>query len=795
MVLAGQEAAGPEKAVASLPGTKALTWKGDIASDLVNAAHRFLVRETEQSVDKRAQYWARDFSSPARYEASIEANRKRLAHILGVRDARGPFDAPELVGTVGEPPLVGQGRHYDILSVRWPAFGDVFGEGLLLRPHRAAPVANVVAIPDVTQTPEQLAGLVPGIAAESQVARRLAESGCQVLVPVLVDRERKTRGEGRGARGEGKGTRDEGRAPRPFPSGPWLTSREFIYRPAFELGRHVIGYEVQKVLAGVDWFSRDAVEKRRGQETRAERSETRAERSAKVGVIGWGEGGLLALYAGALDRRIDAVCVSGYFDDRRNLWQEPVDRNVFGLLREFGDAELASLIAPRVLIVEAARGPEVVLPGQGGAPGRLVSPKLDAVGQELERARQLTAALQPPPALKLVVSGDGQGPCGSPQALGDFLKALGSDGKLADSGPLPVAKRASWDFAARQDRQIHQLDRHTQQLLERSPSERQTFMSKLDTATLDGYRRSAEPYRAYFAREVIGVFDHKLLPPNVRTRKIEESPQWVRYEVVLDVFEEVFSYGILTVPRGIAPGERRPVVVCQHGLEGRPQDVIGKPGYRSYKAFATRLAEEGFVTFAPQNLYLFGDRFRSLQRLANPLKATLFAIMVAQHQQIVNWLKTLPFVDPGRIAFYGLSYGGKSAMRIPPLVGDYCLSICSADFSDWIWKNASTLSPFSYVWTGEYEIFEFDLGNTFNYAEMAALIAPRPFMVERGHFDTVAPDERVALEYAKVRNLYAARLGIGDRTEIEWFVGPHTINGQGTFRFLHKHLNWPGRRP
>jgi hypothetical protein len=42
-----------------------------------------------------------------------------------------------------------------------------------------------------------------------------------------------------------------------------------------------------------------------------------------------------------------------------------------------------------------------------------------------------------------------------------------------------------------------------------------------------------------------------------------------------------------------------------------------------------------------------------------------------------------------------------------------------------------------------------------------------------------------------VRNLYAARLGIGDRTEIEWFVGPHTINGKGTFDFLHKHLNWP----
>jgi hypothetical protein len=32
------------------------------------------------------------------------------------------------------------------------------------------------------------------------------------------------------------------------------------------------------------------------------------------------------------------------------------------------------------------------------------------------------------------------------------------------------------------------------------------------------------------------------------------------------------------------------------------------------------------------------------------------------------------------------------------------------------------------------------------------------------------------------------RLGIPERTEIEWFNGPHTINGKGTFKFLDKWL-------
>jgi hypothetical protein len=196
------------------------------------------------------------------------------------------------------------------------------------------------------------------------------------------------------------------------------------------------------------------------------------------------------------------------------------------------------------------------------------------------------------------------------------------------------------------------------------------------------------------------------------------------------------------------------------------------------------------VVFAPQNPYIGKDNFRTLQRKANLLGKHLFSIIIPQHQVITDWLAAQPFVDPQRIAFYGLSYGGKTAMRVPAVIQRYCLSICSADFNEWIWKNAALDTPYSYVTTGEYEIFEWNLANTFNYAEMAALIAPRPFMVERGHGDGVAPDEKVAYEFAKVKRLYDA-LKIGDRTELEVFDGPHKINGVGTFDFLHKHLKWP----
>ena len=126
-------------------------------------------------------------------------------------------------------------------------------------------------------------------------------------------------------------------------------------------------------------------------------------------------------------------------------------------------------------------------------------------------------------------------------------------------------------------------------------------------------------------------------------------------------------------------------------------------------------------------------------------------------------------------------------MRVPALVEGYALSICSADFNEWIVKNSTINYPISYLFTGEYDMPEWDLGHTFSYAEMAGLIAPRPFMVERGLYDGVSIDEWVDFEYAKVRRHFV-ELGISDKTTIEHFNGPHTINGVGTFQFLDRFL-------
>jgi len=105
---------------------------------------------------------------------------------------------------------------------------------------------------------------------------------------------------------------------------------------------------------------------------------------------------------------------------------------------------------------------------------------------------------------------------------------------------------------------------------------------------------------------------------------------------------------------------------------------------------------------------------------------------------------------------------------------------------------AATDEDFSFQYTIEWEMPYFNMGNTFDYAEMAYLMLPRPFMVERGHHDRVGRDRWVAYEYAKLRWLYA-QFGLEERTAIEYFSGGHAMNGEGTFEFLHKHLSWSKR--
>lgn len=653
------------------PGTAPLEENGDQAAKMLDGMHAWLDRELRAA-------------AVAGRAPDVDANRQALATALGVTGMRTRFEEPERYQQLGAAGGV------TMWAARWPVLGEaraeLTAEGVLLEP-AGPPRCQVVALPNFGLEPEQLAGLAPGLPPEEQWARRWAAAGCAVLVLPVLDRT---------------STYSASLGVRPST----LSHREYLYRMSYQMGRHPIGYEVEKVLAAVDWMTRRAPQ-------------------APAGVAGEGDGGMLALFALALDERLRAGALNGYEPPDEAVWRQPVDRNVFGLLRYASPAKLRQMIEPRKLALGAT-------------------------------------------------------------AMASLLRELGVKEPPAVGEPTVVLGHV--DTAQRQRRQFVEMVNFTQALVRAADGERALHWKAYDPKKPE----TMEPYRARFA-EFIGKLPVERPAQPVRSRQIYDTPAFEGWEVKLPVTGEVFAYGVLLMPKGMKQGERRPLVVAQHGLEGRPQLLVdpGNDEYSklTYGAFAARLAERGYIVYAPQNPYILGDRFRQAQRKANPLGLTFFSFAVAQHRRALDWLKTLPAVDETRIGFYGLSYGGFSAMRLPVLLGEYSAVVCSGNFNEWTWKTTSIDVPFSYMFTSEYEMPEFGQGTRFGHFEMARMIAPRPFLVERGHRDGVGIDEWVAYEFAKVARHYRES-GIPERAAIAYFDGIHRIEGTEAFRFLDRWLRW-----
>lgn len=755
---------------APLPGTRPLTDKNAeaIADRVMDGAHAFV----DQKIDEAVQLSHRTKLS--------DHSREHLQNKLGVVDERPKVrmeffsDAP--ISFEGKPAtsLVAEGPGFEVHSVRWTVLPELFAEGLLVTPvaKEGAGVLELpetppamILFPDADETPEDIIGLNANLPGEKQIAARFAAAGFRILIPAVLSRATYTV--------TGEHEKAVARSDQ--------SHREWIYRQAFQMGRHPIGYEIQTALAGVDWLLENNL-------------------ASSITVGGYGEGGRSALYAAAVDTRIDHAFVSGAFAPRDRACDEPIYRNIFALLPEHSDAAIAALIAPRPLLIEHTLFPEVT-----DQKGSITTPAFSTIQTEFDRISTVLGTLQTPPSFLLHHAEKGRR--ADYPSVAAFLQTAGIEREISRIAPfaLLIDSRAQFSPEARQLRILASMEKHVQSLIDQSDEVRRESFFLASAPELQAGRWStekthpildptkflafAEKKREQFHSEVIGRFDENPVPLAPQSRKILETDSWTAWDVVMEVYSGFEAWGVLLLPKGIEPGEKRPVVVCQHGRNGLPRDTVDA-AKSAYNDFAAKLAERGFITFAPHNIYRGEDRYRWLDRKANLVGCSLFSFITASHRKLLQWLATLPEVDAERIAFYGLSYGGETAVRVPALLPEYCLSICSGDFNQWTRKVGDSRNPHTFMRTIEWEMPYWNMGNTFDYGDLAGLIFPRPFFVERGHNDRVARDEWVAYEYARVRRLYTA-FGKSDLTGIEYFLGGHSINGQGSFDFLHRHLDLP----
>jgi cephalosporin-C deacetylase-like acetyl esterase len=685
----------------------------------------FLDRKIVASEAGRAGYWHRDFSSPEAYRKSVETNREQLKFITGVRDVRVSGE-PELCAGINRSAVVAETETHTVFAVRWQVFDDFFAEGLFLKPRTDAAKRTVIHLPHAGVSPEQLLGME---ASDFDAWFPFPAGDEQMFIPVIVDRKQEKR------------------------ERIFITNREYVYRAAYQLGRHIIGYEVQETLVLVDRLKQSSPE-------------------MKIRVEGQGDGALIAFYAAAMDTRIDEAVVVDYFDRRDRVCDEVIDRNVFGLLQQFGDAEIASLICPRKLTVGMYNAPELTLPenepwgsAYGGAPGKLQKQPPESVEAEVNRAKKLTAPLR-----------------------AGWIEYTPRMTRTFRPGVQMTAGLDAAAAADRMNRIVTAMDRHTEHLLDRSVLTRREFWKELNTSSPEKIAETVDWYRNYFSKNIVGEFDDTLLPLNPRVRLVNESETYKVYQVELDVFEGLSAYGLMLVPNSLKEGERLPVILCQHGLERFCSSHVREYALETDGPYTSQICEHGYIAFAPQGIFALSHKFRFNQRQLNSLGKNLFAIMTAQYRQYVRFLQSQPFVEGNKIGFYGCSYGGTTAMFIPPNVPEIGPTVCSANFNYWNFKCANGLFDRDYRSDWQYEVFDYDLANTFDHSDMARLIAPRPFMVERGHDDGVAYDEYVGFEFGKVRYYYDICLKMPERAEIHFEPGGHFPFLTHALPFLDKWL-------
>jgi dipeptidyl-peptidase-4 len=135
-------------------------------------------------------------------------------------------------------------------------------------------------------------------------------------------------------------------------------------------------------------------------------------------------------------------------------------------------------------------------------------------------------------------------------------------------------------------------------------------------------------------------------------------------------------------PRNMQPGKRYPVVVDLYGGPGnqrvRRAWAGGPRGNEGH--FRQYMAQRGYVVFSLDNR---GTGHRGV-RFETALHRRMGSVEVEDQVRGVEFLRTLPFVDPTRVGVFGWSYGGYMALMCMVRAPDhFTAGVAGAPVTDW----------------------------------------------------------------------------------------------------------------
>ncbi len=313
-------------------------------------------------------------------------------------------------------------------------------------------------------------------------------------------------------------------------------------------------------------------------------------------------------------------------------------------------------------------------------------------------------------------------------------------------------------------------------------------------------------WRAEACEELVaamGGWPIEQVPLNPEITEEHDEGDYVRQRLLIDTEPMMAAPCWLLVPKGIAPGERRPAILALHGHGNGKDDICGLDHGEEDKQnnirvhnydYARQFVRRGYVVIAPDHRN-FGERQYPREDLygRDPcnimmLKLALFGrnmllANVWDASKCIDYLQTREDVDGERIGAAGLSYGGTMTLWTAAL--DERIKI--ADVS--CYMNSFLAYALDRDNTCGSQTPVNVLGLLDEMWEVAALIMPRALVCENGISDGGFPIAEAQAAHAKIAEAYA-RAGVGERFTADVFEGGHEFSGRKAFDWFAKYLDW-----
>jgi len=254
---------------------------------------------------------------------------------------------------------------------------------------------------------------------------------------------------------------------------------------------------------------------------------------------------------------------------------------------------------------------------------------------------------------------------------------------------------------------------------------------------------------------------------------------------------------VLTPQTGQAP---YPTVIALNGHGSGVQEVIGEPQTeqiaehmcRCNHDYGRQLAQQGFLVFAPEQRG-FGER-RELEDVAQApgqsscrqasmnamlLGRTMVGMRVWDVMRVIDYVRQTGLAKADTLACVGLSGGGTVTTFATAMDPRITTAVISGYFCTWQWSiMAMRHCEDNYI------------PGIVQHAEMAdigALIAPRPLLIESGIHDGGFPIAAAREAYAHLETIYAAAQ-VSESLWLDEFDGGHEFSGAKAFDFFNAYL-------